>query len=89
VSHTPQNSDGLKLGDLVGHANGPPLTIHQSIIIVIIIIIVVIITVIASSLGGSSSYTITEKLIRINIHERNNTKTRYKQYKTLLDIKTQ
>jgi uncharacterized protein YpmB len=56
------------------------LTWYEIIIIIIIIVIVIIITAIEFSLGGSSPYTSTDKTN--NIHERNNTKTQYKQYKT-------
>jgi len=41
-----------------------------------------LLTAIVLSLGASSPYTKYRQKIRINIDERNNTKTQYKQYKT-------
>ena len=52
------------------------------IITIIIIIIIIIITAIEFHSVAVVLTIVQTKQIRINIHERNNTKTQYKQYKT-------
>jgi len=45
------------------------------------ILLLLLFTAIQFSVGGSSPYTVAERTNK-NIHKQNNTKTRYKQYKT-------
>jgi uncharacterized protein YxeA len=52
------------------------------IIIIIILLLLLLETAIGLSLGGSSPYTSTDKKTKKYIHQRNNTKTQYKQYNT-------
>jgi hypothetical protein len=56
------------------------------ILLLLLLLLLQLLTAVEVSVGGSSPYTSTDKIIRINIHKRNNTKhstnnTKHSKYK--------